>query len=146
MKVLLAVDDSEFSQAAVRTLLQQLRPEGTEVRVLHVVQPIPLEPYYFIGHVGDVEAAERDAVEHGEKLVGHAEQLLIKAGFKASSLVKKGDPRTVIVDYAAHWNADAIFVGSHGRRGLDRVLIGSVSEAVLHHAHCSVQIVRAHGS
>jgi nucleotide-binding universal stress UspA family protein len=146
MKVLLAVDDSEFSQAAVQTVIQQIRPKDAEVRVLHVVQPVALVPYSYIGQIGDVQAAEQEAVEHGEKIVSHAEQMLMKAGFKAGSLVKKGDPRTVIVDYAAHWNADVIFVGSHGRKGLDRLLIGSVSEAVLRHAHCSVQIVRAAGS
>jgi nucleotide-binding universal stress UspA family protein len=58
------------------------------------------------------------------------------------ALVEKGDPRAVIVDHAARWNADLIVLGSHGFKGLDRLLIGSVSEAVLRHAPCSVEIVR----
>lgn len=143
MKVLLAVDDSQFSEAAVQTVIEQMQPENTEVCVLYVVKPVALVPYTYIGQIGDIEAAEEEAVEHGEKIIGHAEQFLRKKGFKVNSLVKKGDPRAVIVDYAAHWNADVIFVGSHGRKGLDRLLIGSVSEAVLHHALCSVEIVRA---
>lgn len=143
MKVLLTVDDSEFSEAAARALVQQIRPEKTKVCVLHVVKPLSLAPLSYFGPIGDIEAVEREAVEQGKKLVGRAQQLLTKAGFKTSTLVEKGEPRAVIVDYAAHWNADLIFVGSHGRTGLDRLLIGSVSEAVLRHAHCSVEIVRA---
>ncbi|HXJ18276.1 MAG TPA: universal stress protein [Candidatus Polarisedimenticolia bacterium] len=145
MKVLLAIDDSESSKAAVQTVIKQLPPQRTEVRLLHVVGPILFPPYWLAGRIEEIEAAERDAVEQGEKIVGHAEQLLAKAGFKVNSVVKKGEPRAVIVDYAAHWKADVIFVGSHGRKGLDRLLIGSVSEAVLHHAHCSVEIVRVPG-
>jgi nucleotide-binding universal stress UspA family protein len=48
----------------------------------------------------------------------------------------------VILDTAAKWHADLIVIGSHGRKGLDRFLLGSVSEAVARHAPCSVQIVR----
>jgi nucleotide-binding universal stress UspA family protein len=145
MKVLLALDDSESSKAAVQKVIEQLPPENTEVRLLHVVKPLLLLPYSLVGRIEEIDAAERDAVEQGEKIVGHAEQILAKAGFKVNSVVKKGEPRAVIVDYAAHWKADIIFLGSHGRKGLDRLLIGSVSEAVLHHAHCSVEIVRAPG-
>jgi len=46
------------------------------------------------------------------------------------------------LDAASEWHADLIMVGSHGRTGLDRLLIGSVSEVVARHAPCSVQIVR----
>jgi nucleotide-binding universal stress UspA family protein len=145
VKVLLAVDDSESSKAAVQMVMEQLPPEKTEVRLLHVVKPFLLLPYSLVGRIEEIEAAERDAVEQGEKIVGHAEQLLTKAGFKVNSVVRKGEPRAVIVDYAAHWKAEVIFVGSHGRKGLDRLLIGSVSEAVLRHAHCSVEIVRVPG-
>jgi nucleotide-binding universal stress UspA family protein len=145
MKVLLALDDSESSKAAVQKVIEQLPPENTEVRLLHVVKPLLLLPYSLVGRIEEIDAAERDAVEQGEKIVGHAEQILAKAGFKVNSVVKKGEPRAAIVDYAAHWKADIIFLGSHGRKGLDRLLIGSVSEAVLHHAHCSVEIVRAPG-
>ena len=144
-KVFLAIDDLESSKAALHMVMEQLPPESTEVRLLHVVKPLVLLPYSLVGRVEEIETAERDAVEQGEKIVGHAEQLLTKAGFKVHSVVKKGEPRAVIVDYAAHWKANVIFVGSRGRKGLDRLLIGSVSEAILHHAHCSVEIVRMPG-
>jgi hypothetical protein len=53
------------------------------------------------------------------------------------------EPRAVILDEASKWNANLIVLGSHGRHGMDRLLMGSVSEAVAFHAHCSVEVVRS---
>jgi nucleotide-binding universal stress UspA family protein len=64
------------------------------------------------------------------------------AGFNVTTIAKEGDPKADVIDVAAEWRADLIMLGSHGRKGLDRFLVGSVSEAVALHAPCSVQIVR----
>jgi nucleotide-binding universal stress UspA family protein len=56
--------------------------------------------------------------------------------------VLSGNPKEVILDEAQKWGADLIVVGSHGRRGIKRFLLGSVSEAVAMNAHCSVVVVR----
>jgi nucleotide-binding universal stress UspA family protein len=53
-----------------------------------------------------------------------------------------GEPRGVILDAAKSWQADMIVLDSHGRRGLDRLFLGSVSEAAAIHAHCSVEVIR----
>jgi nucleotide-binding universal stress UspA family protein len=53
-----------------------------------------------------------------------------------------GDPRIHILEHAKHWPADLIALGSHGRRGLDRALMGSVSEAIAIHSACSVEVIR----
>jgi nucleotide-binding universal stress UspA family protein len=53
-----------------------------------------------------------------------------------------GGPRSVIIDEADKWGADLIVVGSHGHRGFERFLLGSVSEGVARHAHCSVEVIR----
>jgi nucleotide-binding universal stress UspA family protein len=60
----------------------------------------------------------------------------------AGELVE-GYIKDTILDLAAHWPATLIVLGSHGRRGIGRMLLGSVSEAIARHAHCSVEIVRA---
>lgn len=136
MKVLLAIDDSKFSEAAIQAVMAQLQPKGTELEVLHVVDlAIPIPTLY---------AAEfrRESLKQGRELVKRTEQLLIKAGFKVLTAIEEGDPRSNILGFAAHWNANLIILGSHGRNGLDHFLMGSVSEAVLHHAPCSVQVVR----
>lgn len=130
MKVLLAIDDSKFSEAAIQAVIQQMRTDTTEVCVLHVV---PL-------------ASLIQSVRQGRELVAKAEQLLNKAGFKVHTTVEQGDPRERVIDYAASWHADLIVVGSHGRTGLERFLMGSVAESVVRHSNRSVEIVRTRES
>ena len=142
MKILLAVDDSNFSEAAAQAVITQMRPESTEVCVLHVVEPLLLIPYYYMGQVASLEAAQQKRVDDGKELVVRLGQQVMQAGFKVQTDVKEGDPRAMILDYAAAWNPDLIVVGSHGRKGLDRFLIGSVAESLARHATCSVLIVR----
>jgi nucleotide-binding universal stress UspA family protein len=61
---------------------------------------------------------------------------------KATADVEPGNPKSAIIDAANKWHADLIVLGSHGRSAVQRFLMGSVSEAVVRHAHCSVEIVR----
>ena len=143
MKILLAIDDSKFSEAAVQAVTGQARPHTTEVRVLHVVEvPSLLVSREMGGPNFRLEAASESELKAAEALVASAADVLRGKGFDVSTSVEQGEPRTKIVDAAATWNADLIVMGSHGRKGLDRFLMGSVSEAVVRHAHCSVEIVR----
>ena len=59
-----------------------------------------------------------------------------------TTAVEWGDPKSKIIDAAEQWHADLIVLGSHGRTGLERFLMGSVSDAVARHAPCSVEVVR----
>lgn len=142
MKVLLAIDDSKFSEAATQAVIQQMWPDRTDVLVLHVVEPLLLIPYEYIGDVTTLQAAQKEALKKGKELVVCAKEQLEKAGFKAQTAVKEGDPKSTILDYATHTSVGIVVVGSHGRKGLDRFLIGSVAESVARHAGCSVWIVR----
>ena len=147
MKILLPIDDSKYSQQAVRALLTQVNQRGTRVRVLHVVEPITV--YFTSGLVpqlvAEVAAAEADRKKQAKALVLRTVAKLRQGGFQAGGVVETGDPKSKIVDHAAQWRADLIIVGSHGLRGLGRFLMGSVSEAVMRHAGCSVQVVRVRG-
>ena len=140
MKILLAIDDSKFSEAAAKSLAAQFRPQDTEVRVLHVVEPpIAVEPPQMSpGYYPELEGRLPQARE----LVDRVAKTLSSADFRVTTSVVTGDARNVILDDAAEWHADLIVLGSHGRTGLERLFLGSVSEAVARHAHCSVQIVR----
>jgi nucleotide-binding universal stress UspA family protein len=140
MKILLAIDDSRFSEAAARSLTQQFRPQDTEVRVLHVVEPVAISepPQMSPGYYPEVEGRLPQARE----VVDKAAKTLSAAGFRVTPSVTMGDAKSVILDDAARWHADLIVMGSHGRKGLGRFFLGSVSEAVARHASCSVQIVR----
>jgi nucleotide-binding universal stress UspA family protein len=75
-------------------------------------------------------------------LTNRAAQPLGRAGLSVDTAVRQGDPRTLIVDEAKEWDADLIVMGSHGRTGLTRLLLGSVAQAVVAHAPCSVEVVR----
>ena len=70
------------------------------------------------------------------------ERVLVSAGLTATVAALSGNPKEVILEEAKKWNADLIVVGSHGRRGIKRLLLGSVSEAVAMKAPCSVVVVR----
>jgi nucleotide-binding universal stress UspA family protein len=144
VKILIAIDGSKYSQAAVRRIIEQMRKDGTEVRVLHVVEPVrayvsaAMIPHF----VPRVAAIEEDRKKEAQELVQGAAEEFRKAGFQASGLVEEGDAKARIVDHAAEWQADLIVVGSYGLTGLNRFLMGGVSDAVVRHAACSVEVVR----
>jgi len=145
MKILLAIDDSKFGEAALQTLIAQARTKGTEVRVMNVIEEvrayISAEMMPHLVHYAI--AMEDERRKQAQALVHRAAQRLHKAGFHVSEVVDKGDPKVQIIDQAAKWGADLIVLGSHGWKGLNRFLMGSVSDAVTRHATCSVQVVRA---
>jgi nucleotide-binding universal stress UspA family protein len=89
---------------------------------------------------------ERERRKQAKTLVANAAAKLRKAGFKAAEAVDDGDAKTVILDHAKKWHADLIVLGSHGLKGLGRFLMGSVSDAVIRHANCSVFVVRPRGA
>ncbi len=142
MKILLAIEDSKFSEAATRTVIQRMRPDGAEVCILHVAEPKWLVLDYELGQLGQIEAAREDALQQGKELLARVEPVVAAAGFRTTTALEEGDARFVIVDRAEQWHADAIVMGSHGRKGLGRLLLGSVAEHVARHAHCTVMIVR----
>ncbi len=140
MKILVGIDDSKFSADVLRAIVTQFRPENTEVRVLHVLQPIaPAPPQMAPGYAPELEVQKKPASDLVERIAKE----LRTAGFKVDTAVEVGDIRESIIDSAAAWGADLIVVSSHGQRGIQRFLLGSVAEFVARHAKCSVEIVRA---
>jgi len=147
LKLLLAIDDSPCSQAAVDAVIAERDPVGTSVQVLHVVEWPNGGPAYLWFATGPaaidgVLALRERALDAGRLLAARAAERLQSAGFPVSTNVRAGDARDEIVDAARRLPADLIVMGSHGRRGLDRFALGSVAETVVRRAACSVQIVR----
>jgi nucleotide-binding universal stress UspA family protein len=143
MKILLAIDDSECSAAALRAVESQFDPKSTEVLVVHALDQFvqlagmtPIDPTA-------LEKLLEDERRAGEALVRRAQEALEAAGFRAGSAVKKGDARRVILAEAARWKPELIVLGSRGLKGFRGLLTGSVAESVARHAPCSVEIVRA---
>jgi nucleotide-binding universal stress UspA family protein len=147
MRILLAIDGSSASDAAADAVLAQFIPAGTEVCVLHADEwpkNLPPEMAFAEGHAAAEHILSMHALRKhdADAMVADVAQRLKRAGFCASTLVREGDPRHTILGVAADFGADLIVVGCHGRRGLDRLLVGSVSEEVARRAPCSVEIVR----
>jgi nucleotide-binding universal stress UspA family protein len=144
LKILLATDGSEFSKAAAQSVAQRPWPAGSVFRILSVVEPsAPLfRPPYFSHQI--MEQLRAKDMQRAQQAVRSAEGILCAAGVEATSTiaVPSATPKELILSEAAEWGADLIVVGSHGRRGINRFLLGSVSEAVALHANCSVEIIR----
>jgi nucleotide-binding universal stress UspA family protein len=143
MKILLAIDGSDFSQAALQSVIARPWPANSKAKVLNVVEP----PSLLMGREMAAYDPEFEAVwkalrEQAKDLVEKAADKLRVAKFDVSTELVEGDPKSQIIDVANEWHADMIVLGSHGRTGLSRFLIGSVSQAVVRHAHCSVEIIR----
>ena len=145
MKILLAIDQSNCAQAALQSVVTRPWPSGTEIRVLHVVEPPSLlMGREMTGNDPEFEAVWKALREQAKALVSKATEKLRGAGLNASTALVEGDPKSQIIDVANDWRADLIVLGSHGWKGLYRFMMGSVSEAVVRHAPCSVEIVRTH--
>lgn len=148
MKVLIATDGSNYSLNAVETACRLLiRPQSTEVMIVSSYEdayPVTAEPFALSA---DYYQKLDDAVrEQAESFVAAAKEAIERhfpvADISVSTEVLRGSPVQQIVEKAEEWGADVIVVGSHGRGFWGR-LLGSVSNGVVHHAKCSVLVVRS---
>jgi len=143
MKLLLAIDNSDYSAAAVREVAMRPWPPNTLVRVLSVVEPVTppaAELWYDAG--GSLERVQQEMTKRATQLTTSTAETLRQKGLTVDSAVRDGDARSVIVDEARNWPADLIVLGSHGYTGIKRLLLGSVALSVVSHAPCSVEVVR----
>jgi nucleotide-binding universal stress UspA family protein len=149
-KVLLATDGSDCSVGAAHAVAAQLWPQGSIFRVISVEELMVAGNQMDAASLSAVypasllEELTTQAQDRARSAVEMAKDILTRAGLAlaAGESIPLGEPRGVILDTANEWGANLIVLGSHGRRGLDRFLLGSVSEAVAIHAACSVQVIR----
>jgi nucleotide-binding universal stress UspA family protein len=147
MKVLLAVDGSEGSEVALNAVIDQFEPARTKVQVLHAddwPNGLPASLTFAEGPEATADILRRHETRRlaADVLVARVASRLRTAGFVTTTTVREGDAQRTILQCAADWHPDLIVLGSHGRRGFDRLILGSVSEGVAHRAPCSVEITR----
>jgi len=154
MKILLAVDGSEYADFAVSTVASRPWPAGSAVRILHVVPPLAFAPPFVEPSLAlSVEPngpywptaildARAELKGQAERLVSDVAARVRHDGLGVSVAIREGDPRTEIANEASEWDADLIVLGSHGYTGIKRWLLGSVAQSILSHATCSVEVAR----
>ncbi|HZS45325.1 MAG TPA: universal stress protein [Blastocatellia bacterium] len=142
MKVILATDGSEYSVAAAQEVAARPWPAGTEFLVVSIAEyEIPaIDPWYAAAEA--IQKANEEKSRIAERAAGTAAQILEATKLKIRREVMSGPAKPLIVDTAKDWGANLIVVGSHGRRGITRLLMGSVAESVAVGASCSVEVVR----
>jgi nucleotide-binding universal stress UspA family protein len=146
LRILTATDGSEFSAAALRSVAARPWPEGSKLKVISVPEFILTkdDSYLETHSLKKFEDLGATAIEDAKRSIAAAHEILTGCPLALSSALSKYEdrPYQVILHEAEEWQADLIVVGSHGRSGFDRVVMGSVSEAVALHAKCSVEIIR----
>lgn len=138
-RVLIAVDESEYSQEAVDYLTGFPLPDDVSVEVMHVLHT-PL------ASAGMEEGAKKEKLEVGEenahRLVEDAVKKLIKAGLNAKAVFAYGDAATEIDEHIQEQAVDLVVTGSRGLNAIRGWMLGSVSRKLVHYAHASVLVVR----
>jgi nucleotide-binding universal stress UspA family protein len=134
MRVVLAFDGSEGARRALDLLLR-LAPAPDHVTVVGVAEGVPL-----FGYAGTLPSPEQEAER--DRQLAEAEEALARVGIPVTRARRVGDPATAILDVAERDGAELIVMGTRGLGTAERWLIGSVSDKVLHHAHCSVLVAR----
>lgn len=146
MRILLATDGSDFSkEAAAQCGKLTATLDSVVVKIITVSDnftPIVTEP--FISQAEFMVSIERELREKAERIVLDAEKIVrsFNENIEVETEVIVGTAAKIIVRSAEKWNADLIVLGSHGYGLWERALLGSVSDAVVHQAPCSVLLVR----
>lgn len=146
MKILLAVDGSPSSDAAVAEVAARPWDDDSQVRVVFAINDSPpaIEPFGVSrSYFEEMEKAEvlraRDAIERAVMKLREGKGC---RDMRLTTDVLKGSPGRAIIEDAEKFGADLIVVGSRGVGAWERILLGSVSQTVAQHAKCSVEIVR----
>jgi nucleotide-binding universal stress UspA family protein len=143
-QILVAVDGSPTSEKALDEAIRLAQLTGARLRLVHVVDELSyvngFEPA--MNYLNEIIPLMREA---GEKLLAHERQKAVDKGVEADSvLIVEGPGRICdhVAEQARRIKADLIVVGSHGRRGIGRVLLGSDAEQIVRHAPVPVLVVR----
>ena len=143
MHVLIATDGSQHSINAAQRAGDLLR-DADKVTLVSVVTEIPGDDAG--GFEGSVYSADEQETLWNQELAEAGQEIERTAAALTSGSIDKrvevGDDAATVCRVAEELGVDVIVVGSHGRSGLDRFLLGSVSDRVVRHARCSVQVVR----
>lgn len=156
--ILLVTDGSYHSQRTIEYLSDFKLPKGTQVRIMHVLPPLaspttiatswPIDAELFappptkeLEEAFNEQAAEEE--RKGKDILERAIKSVESFGIEATSILRRGDAATEIIEYVKSNQIDLIIAGSRGLSGIRSWLLGSVSRKLVHYAGCSVLIVKS---
>jgi len=142
-RILVATDFSECSKEAIDSAARLAESFSAELYLLHAFEP----PFYTIegrdtGIHPEVDRWVRELREQESKRLEGEVEVVRRRGIKVHPAFKEGPPSEEIIKAAEEFGADLVVLGTHGRRGVDRLVMGSVAERVMRKAPCSVLIIR----
>ena len=143
MRVVIGIDHSPHSDAALAWVKRASWPVESRFWLVSAV-PVSTASYAYAdaGGFSSIDTLQQEQMTAHRELTQNAERELRAAGFSVDSRVELGDPRDLIVRAAESVGADLVVVGSHGRTGLPRLLMGSVASYVVSHAPCDVMVIK----
>jgi nucleotide-binding universal stress UspA family protein len=149
MKILFATDGAKQSEAAIDMLKHFRLGEGDEIKVVSVIDmAVPMAVDIYGGYLPDTTEFEKTARENAAKILETtAEDIHSYFNDPPLNVVTEvlfGSPESRIVEAADEFKPNLVVVGSHGYSAWERLILGSVSDSVVHHVPCSVLIVRSH--
>lgn len=152
-KIMVGLDKSQLSLQALEDAIALAKAYGAELRLVHILtdyepgapqRVIHLDHYYYpTMSQAVIEEYQREwnqFVSNFQAWLDGQVERAMRSGVAASSEMLLGDPARELCAAAKRWEADLVWVGSHGRSGLTEMFLGSVSNYVMHHAPCSVLI------
>jgi nucleotide-binding universal stress UspA family protein len=143
-RILVPVDGSETSARGLNEAIRLAKTHGGQLRLMHIVNEFILDATYSTGFFPDNLIAS--LCKEGKAILDAAQATAQKAGVKADTVMIEsigGVPADFIIGQAKGWNADLIVMGTHGRRGLLRLALGSNADLVVRSATVPVLLVRA---
>jgi nucleotide-binding universal stress UspA family protein len=146
-RILVAVDDSTLAEAALQEALGLAKAHSAQVRVVHAVEsPYTYPESWYAEGREDLERLRQIWRQAGQRVLERADVVARQAGVRIESALLELDGHRVsevIVGEATQWQADLVVAGTHGRRGVEHLFLGSVAEAIARKAPGSVLLVRA---
>ncbi len=142
-KILLPIDSSDCSKVAASYALKVAELNNAELHVIHIVDETTASAYAEQKKISR-DQAFRQLVKEGKKMVEEVVREAAKKGLATKSYVRTGVVVEQIVQAAEEFGADLIVMGTHGRTGSSRMIVGSVAEKVIRHAPCPVLVIRCH--
>jgi nucleotide-binding universal stress UspA family protein len=143
MRILISTDGSEFSRAAVEKSFEIIvSPEKTAIKIVSVFEVI--EPMDISISPEFSQELESSARQKAQEFAEHAAAQVRERfpNIDLTTQVSLGAPDETLITAAKKWSADLIVIGSHGRGFWGRMLLGSITDSLVHHAPCSVLVVR----